>query len=97
MKKKPRIVRPDIRTQWLGTVDEGKHLEIFGEIDGLVHSLATIVADVADESLWFEVCVNDTIVQIPLETVRQAVAAAPGEVHSESWYEANVYPRNKDT
>ena len=97
MKTKRTTVRPEIRTQWLGTVDEGKQLEIFGEVDGLGHSLATIVADDADESLWFEVYVNDTIVQIPLETVRQAVAAAPGEVHSESWYETHVYSQGKDT
>lgn len=90
-------MRPDIRTQWLLTVDEGKQLEIFGEIDGLGYSLATIVADAADESLWFEVYVNGIVVQIPLDVVRQAVAAAPGEVHSESWYEANVYTQSKDT
>ena len=87
------ISRPEIELQWLGTVDQGKQLEISATIDDVVHAIATIVADGDDESLWFEVYVNDQVVQIPINKVREALDMAIGEVHSEEWYEKNVYPK----
>lgn len=84
-------IRPKIELLWLGTVDQGKQLEVNSQFDNLSNPLATIVADDKDESLWFEVYVDDKIVQIPLDVIKNAVEAAPGEVHSESWYEKNVY------
>ncbi len=83
------IVRPKTELLWFSTVDQGKNLEINAVIDDVSYSLATVVADEEDESLWFEVCVDGKIVQIPIETVREALNAAPGNVHSESWYERN--------
>jgi hypothetical protein len=59
--------------------------------------LADVVADESNESLWFEVYIHDVIVQIPVETIREAVDEAPGEVHSESWYEKHIYPQSGDT
>lgn len=86
------IIRPEIKLIWFGTADEGKKLVIGTGIGDLI----TIVADDKDESLWFEVQVGDKIAQIPLEKIREAIESALGEVHSESWYENNVYP-DKDT
>jgi hypothetical protein len=94
---KKRILRPEIVTQWLGTVSEGKQLELFSEIDGIGHSLVTIVADDSDESLWVEIYIGENIVQIPLELIRNTIESASGEVHSETWYEKNVYSQREDT
>lgn len=87
---KNRIVRPKVDIVWFSTVDEGRHLELNAKIEGGDHALAMIVADDVDESLWFELYIGDKIVQIPLQTLQDAIAAAPGKVHSETWYEANV-------
>ena len=86
-----KTIRPKIELLRLGTVDKGKQLEVNAQFDGLSQSLATIVADDTDESLWFEVYVGDKAVQIPLDLIKDAISAAPNEVHSESWYEKNVY------
>jgi len=48
--------------------------------------LATIVADEADDSLWFEIYVEGKSVQIPLRIVQVALSAALEGVRSEAWY-----------
>lgn len=83
-----KILRPDIELLWLGTVDQGRQLELNTVIAGTSYPLATIVADEQDESLWFELEVDGMTVQIPLATVQEALSAAPDGVHSEAWYEA---------
>ena len=89
-----RIVhRPEVELLWCGTVDEGKQLELSATINGVGHALATIVADDKDESLWFEVYVNGECVQIPLSVIEKILTLAHGEVHSETWYVENVYPK----
>lgn len=85
-------LRPEARLEWFGTVDDGKRLELVASIEGVQHLLASVVADPADESLWFTLTVNGVPVQVPLGQIRQLVEAAPTEVHSEAWYEKNVYP-----
>jgi len=89
--KKMKTIRPKIELLWLGTVDQGKQLEVNAAFDGVSHSLVTIVADNTDESLWLEVYVGDNAVQIPLDIIKDAISAAPGEVHSESWYDESLY------
>lgn len=86
-----KILRPKSEILWLGTVDDGKQLLINTTIEGVSHDLVTIRADDHDESLWIELCVEGKIVQIPLSLLKEAVELAPGEVHSETWYENNVY------
>ena len=67
-------------------------LEISATVDDLGHQLLTIVADETDESLWIKVFAGDTPVQIPFAVVQEALQAAAGEVHSESWYDKNLPP-----
>lgn len=88
-----KTIKPEIETIWLGTVDQGKQLEITAVINGLSTPLAAVVAEAPEESLWFEVYVNETAVRMPLETVSEVIQAAKGEVHSEAWYEKSVYPK----
>jgi hypothetical protein len=93
MNPKRPIIRPNVRLQWLGTVDAGKQLELFAEIEGIGHSLITIVADEKNESLWFEFEIGKHLVQVPLALIQEMLKAAPDEVHSEAWYEKNVYSK----
>ena len=85
------IIRPKAELLSFGTVDDGKKLLINTVINGKSNDIVTITADDSDESLWFEIVVEDKIVQLPLELVKRAIELAPEDVHSETWYEKNVY------
>jgi hypothetical protein len=97
MNSKLTLVRPEAQLQWLGTVNDGKQLELFAEIEGLMQPLITLVADDADESLWFEIRSGEHLVQVPVSQIQRMLEMARGEVHSEAWYEANVYKTSSDT
>jgi hypothetical protein len=86
-----KVVRPRVELLWLSTVDQGRQLEVNSQIGTMSYPLATVVADEQDESLWLELYVDEMIIQIPVATVQEALTAAPGNVHSEAWYEANGY------
>lgn len=80
-------IRPKVEILHLSTVSEGRQLELNSFFCNISHALAAIIADDADESLWFEVYVGDQAVQLPLEIVREALALAHEHVHSEAWYQ----------
>ena len=88
-----------INLQWFGSVDQGKQLELIAadskgkEAEGYPYPLATIIADDSTEELFLELNLGEEAVQIPVEEVKKAFLAAVGEVHSEKWYEKNVYPK----
>jgi hypothetical protein len=82
-------LRPAISQDWSAVNGGGMQFEFGAIIDGLGHVLAAIVADEADESLWFEIYIDGKAVQIPLAAVRAAIDAAPSQVHSEAWYDSN--------
>lgn len=86
-------IRPETVLQWLGTVDAGRRLELFADIQGIGHALMTVVADEADESLWLEFEAGEHLVQVPVSRILEMLEAAPGEVLPESWYEKNVYSK----
>lgn len=83
------IIRPKTELLWISSVGDGFQLEISSHIDNLTYPLARIVADEADESLWFEIYIDEKIVQIPLDIIREVLESAPGNVHSEIWYDKN--------
>ena len=85
-----KIARPEPQVIWSSPVGDGFQLEISATIDGLLHQLVTIVADDQDESLWAQVSSGDTQVQIPLAVLRDALDAAVGQVHSETWYDKQL-------
>ena len=92
-----------IGAQWLGTVSEGKRLEIFAvgedgkELKDVDNPLATILANEDDESLLIELYTETGTVQIPLSELNRVFEMARSEVHSESWYEENVYKDDETT
>ncbi|MGX5673996.1 hypothetical protein [Thermomonas fusca] len=85
-----KIARPEPQVTWISPVGEGFQLEISATINGLLHQLVTVVADDQDESLWAQVSSGGTEVQIPLAVLRDALDAAVGQVHSESWYDEQL-------
>ena len=92
-----------IRAQWFGSVDDGKQLEIVAvdykgkDVENVPYPLATIVADEKDESLLVELYTEKGIVRVPLSELQRAFEMASNEVHSEEWYEKNVYNPDENT
>lgn len=85
------ILRPEPGLVFFDAKNAGLRLEIGADIDGMVRRLATIVADDADESLWFEFPIDDDrCARIPLAVVEDAIRAAKADVHSEAWYDRLV-------
>lgn len=91
-----KVVRPEARLQWVGTVDAGRQLELFADIGDMVYPLLTVVADDTDESLWLEFKAEEHLVQIPVARILEMLEAAPGEVRSETWYVNNVYSKSDE-
>lgn len=85
-------IRPEIKMTRFLSVDEGRQLELSYEIGESFWQLASVVAADNDESLWFQIHMDERIVQIPLQVVEALIEAAKTEVHSETWFEQNVYP-----
>jgi hypothetical protein len=84
-----KVIRPKTTCDCIDATNNGMHLVLSGEVDGLVHDLIKVVADESDESLWVQIYVNEAIVQIPYQTVKNMIEASIESVHSESWYEIN--------
>jgi hypothetical protein len=84
-----KVIRPKTTCDWIDATNNGMHLVLSGEVDGLVHDLIRVVADENDESLWVQIYVKEAIIQIPYQTVKHMVEASIEGVHSESWYEIN--------
>jgi len=85
-----QAIRPEVELLWLSTVDQGRQLELSTKFGGLGHTIATVVADDKDESLWVELEVGHSLVQVPIDTFKKLIEAAVGEVHSETWFKRNV-------
>lgn len=49
-----RVLRPNVRVDWVGTVDQGRRLEISAEFNNTAYELLSVVADETDESLWVQ-------------------------------------------
>ena len=82
-----RAIRPNTNCDWIDATNNGMNLVLSAEVDGFVHDLIRVVADENDESLWVQIYVKDTIIQIPYQTVKSMIEASPEGVHSESWYD----------
>lgn len=78
-------LRPKIRVDWVGTVDQGRRLEISAEFNNTAYGLLSFIADEMDESLWVEFFIEGKCVQIPYAVLVDAVNITPDGVHSEVW------------
>ncbi|MBV1928844.1 MAG: hypothetical protein KUG81_04965 [Gammaproteobacteria bacterium] len=85
------------RLQLVGTCDEGKQLELVAvdgngtDIDDVSYPLARIFAEDQDETLIFEMYTDNGIAHIPVTDLKNMLKLAEEDVHSEAWYERNVY------
>ncbi|WP_020405019.1 hypothetical protein [Hahella ganghwensis] len=92
----------NLRFQWYNSVSEGRQLELFAAdedgrpLKGIQYPLLSILADEQSEELLIEFSTSKGIVQVPVSEVKAIIEAASGEVHSESWYEKNVYSRDEN-
>lgn len=93
MKNNPEPLRPNIRVDWVGTVDQDRRLEISAEFNNTAYELLSVVADEIDESLWVEFFVEGKCLQIPFHVLADAVKISPEGVHSEAWYAQHVYSK----
>jgi len=79
-----KVIRPKTNCDWIDATNNGMHLVLSGEVEGLVQELIRIVADENDQSLWVQIYVNEAIIQIPYQIVKHMVEASIEGVHSES-------------
>ena len=83
-----KLLKPEFNVDWLNhrsvaeDRDGGLGLEVSAKIDGLVHTLFTVVADNGDESHWVEFCVGNKAVRIPYAAIKDAIDAAPSRILS---------------
>jgi hypothetical protein len=89
---KTTTIRPELHSDWAAVLHGGLQYEISAEVDGAIQPLVKVVADDADESRWVQVQAGAAVVEIPIAYLRDALAAADAEVHSESWYQRNLPP-----
>ena len=85
--------------QWLGSVDEGRQLEVLGVDEkgepskGLPYPLFTLFKEESNEELLIEYYDGENPIQMKALDLKQAIELAEKEAHSEQWYEKNVYQK----
>lgn len=89
-------VRPEIYLQWFASVDQGNTFEMCAKIEDVNYPLLSIIADDTDESLWLKFESGKHLVQIPIRHVMEMLEDASKGVHSENWYEKNIYNKLED-
>lgn len=92
-----RIKEDEVKTQVVS--DFGMTLELFVETgdhsinNAIDYPLFKIYADEETEEKYLEVSSGGQLIQLPIEKVKQFLLAAETEVHSEAWYDKNVFNR----
>ena len=66
-----QAIRPEVELLWLSTVDQGRQLELSTSFGGLGQTIARVVADEKDESLWVELEVGDSLVQVSIDAFKK--------------------------
>lgn len=78
--------------------DFGLTLELFIEesVQNIEYPLLKVYADDKTEDLYLEIPTSSGLVQVPLKSVQKFLSMAETEVHSEKWFDNNVF-NNTDT
>ena len=93
-----RFAEKDIKTQIVS--DFGMTIELFIETgnkdtdQSVEYPLLKIYADETTEKKYLEIPSGEGFVQIPLDSVTSFIEAGKTEVHSESWYDKNVFDQD---
>ena len=92
-----RFEEKDIKTQIVS--DFGMTLELYIETDdkSIDYPLLKIYADETTEEKYLEMSSGENLIQIPVAKVKALLELAESEVHSESWYEQNIFNEDKNT
>ncbi len=84
--------------QWVS--DFGMTLELYihsgkNSVDRSVdYPLYKIYADEKSETQYIEVISKDSMVQIPISCLKEMISDAEKGVHSETWYDENVFDQD---
>ena len=96
-----RFKEKDVKTQKVS--DYGMTLELYIESgikdtdENIEYPLLKIYADEETESQYLEIYSGNDFIQIPVSKVKAFIAAAEKEVHSESWFDKNVFNNDENT
>ena len=83
--------------------DVGMSLELYiesldGEIDQSVdYPLLKVIAEDNDETQYLVFNCNGIMIQLPTVKVKEFLLAAEEDVHSEAWYDRNVFNSDDNT
>ena len=87
------------KLQWFSSVDQGRQLEVLAVdesgtlLPNHCYPLITLLKDDMKEELHIELYTEKGTVQIRAKDLKEALALAEEDTHSEQWYEENVYSR----
>ncbi|WP_026304867.1 hypothetical protein ACJJIP_07865 [Microbulbifer sp. VTAC004] len=90
-----RIKDDEVKTQVVS--DFGMTMELYIEtgnasIDKRVdYPLFKVYADEETEEKYVEISSGGQLIQLPIEAVKKFLLTAETEVHSEAWYDKNVF------
>lgn len=59
--------------------------------DSVAHPLFKILADEQTEALYLEIESHGKLVQVPVSSIMEMLAAAKIDVHSEHWFDEHVF------
>ena len=91
-----RFKKEELKTQVVS--DFGMTAELYIErISDVEYPLLKIYADEETEEKYVELVSGGNIIQIPLESLTEFISFAEKEVHSESWYDKNVFNKESNT
>ena len=77
----------ELSTLWASVHEEGMQLELWCTLHGTRQHIGTFLAHERTEELFLELSVAGQLLRVPVRAFEDAIAAAKGEVHSESWYD----------
>ena len=96
-----RFKETDIKTQAVS--DYGMTLELYIESgdkktdESIEYPLLKIYADEETEKKYLELSSGNNTIQLPLDKIKSFIASAEEEVHSDAWFDKNVFNNEENT
>lgn len=94
-----RFKKEDVKSQVVS--DFGMTAELYIETgkrsvdEALDYPLLKVYADENSEEKYVEISSNGNLIQIPMEAMKDFLSFAEKEVHSEAWYEKNIFNQDQ--
>ena len=96
-----KFSEPYLKMQWVS--DFGMTLELYsedrnGEINQSPdYPLLKILADDSDEKQYLQFNCNGQMIRLPVKEVKDMIYQAEKEVHSETWYDKNMFSDDENS